>query len=282
MSFTLSRKALRGQHRLDAALAHAGSHGRLGHGVVQVHRHFAHEQRREVHQRARHRRRQEQPHHLLTLPNFREPPRQEDRSHERGSKAHLGGLRIAHRKPEWMAAGRPHKRALQRFHVRLPMMPCFRHEFLHALPHLKRGRRMRHRFAEVHPDAIRNPARQLPNEAPLLETEDAAPDTIQRHRDNGCFHVFHDALEAAPEGQHVPDARDLAFGEDADDFAVLDGLTRRAQGLEHFARAQLRGNRNGMQDLGERFHPGLLVDTLEHDEADMPVGGGQQQQCVHQ
>ncbi len=219
-----------GEDGRDAALADAGSQRLFGHGVVQVHRHLAHEQRREIHQRPRDRRRQQQADHLLARPDLPQPPRQEDGPHERGSEAHFGGLRVGHREPERMAAGRPHKRAVQRFHVRLPMLPGFRHEFLHALPHLERGRRMRQRLPEVHRDAIGNLARHLPDEAPLLETENAAPHAIQRHRDDRRFHVLHDALEAAPEGQHLPDARDLALGKDADHFAVPDGLAGRAAG----------------------------------------------------
>ena len=271
-----------GQHGLDAALADAGGQRFLGHGVVQVHRHFAHEQRREIHQRARHRRRQQQADHLLARPDFPQPPRQEDRPHERGTEAHFGGWRIGHRKAERMAAGRPHERAVQRFHVRFAMLPRLGHEFLHALPHLERRRRMRQRLAEVHRHAIGNPARQLPEEAPLLEAEDAAPHAVQRHGDDRRLHVLHDALEAAPERQQVADARDLAFGEDADHFAVLDGLAGRAQRLEHLARAQLGGNGNGAQDAGKGLYPGLLVNALVHDEAHVPVGGGQQQQRVHQ
>src|SRR5208283_340313 len=105
----------------------------------------------------------------------------------------------------------------------------------HALPHFEWRRRVRQGLPEVHGYVTGNPVRQLPEEAPFFEAEDAAPDAVQGDGDDRRFHVFHDALEAAAKGEEVADARDLALGEDADDFAILDGFAGRAQGLEHFA-----------------------------------------------
>ena len=197
-------------------------------------------------------------------------------------KAHFGRGCVGHRHAERVPAGRAHKRAVERSHVRFPVLPGFGHQFLHALPHLEGRRRVRQRLAEVHGHTIGNPARQLPEEAPLLEAEDAAPHAVQGHGDDRRLHVLHDALEPAAEGQQMADARDLALGEDADDLAVLDGLAGGAQGLEHFARAQFGGNGNGAQDAGKGLYPGQLVDAFVDDEAHLPVGGGQEQQRVHE
>src|ERR1035441_4068541 len=115
-----------------------------------------------------------------------------------------------------MPAGRPHKRAMERSHVRFPMLPRLGHQFLHRLPHLEWRRRVRQGLPEVHGYVTANAVWQLPEEAPLLEAEDAAPDAIERDGDDRRFHVLHNAFEAAAEGQEVADARDLTLGEDAD------------------------------------------------------------------
>ena len=97
----------------------------------------------------------------------------------------------------------------------------------------------RHGLAEADGDGIRNAARHLPEKASALEAEDAAPDAVEIDGNDGRIDAFHDAFEAAAEGEQLAGARDLAFGEDADDLAVSDGVAGRAQRVNHFARALL-------------------------------------------
>ena len=83
-----------------------------------------------------------------------------------------------------------------------------------------------------------------------MKTEDAAPHAVQRHRNDRRIHVFHDALEAAPERQQMADARDLPLGKNADDLAVADGVAGGLQRLDHFARTLFGGNGNDAEDFG--------------------------------
>ena len=259
LSFTLSRKAREVTTVLIPHWRMQEAQRLLGHGVVQVHRHLAHQQRREVHQRARHRRRQAagRPSPAPPRPSCSRRARKTVRISAE-PKLTLGDVASA-------IAKRNGCRRAVRTNARcsgcMCALRCFHAsamQFLHALPHLERRRGMRQRLAEVHRHAIGNPPRQLPEEAPLLEAEDAAPHAVQRHRDDRRFDVLHDALEAAAERQQVADARDLAFGEDADHLAVLDGLAGGAQRVEHFARAQLGGNGDDAQDPRKGLDPAAV------------------------
>ena len=83
-------------------------------------------------------------------------------------------------------------------------------------------------------------------------------------------------------GQQLADAGDLAFGENADDFAVADGVAGFAQGMDHVARAELRRNGNGANHFGEGLDVRLVVDVLEHEETDGAIGGGDEEERVHE
>ena len=98
----------------------------------------------------------------------------------------------------------------------------------------------------------------------------------------GRVHALHYSFHAAAERQQLADAGDLAFGKNADDFAVADGVAGFAQGMDHVARAELRGNGNGANHFGEGLDVRLVVDVFEHEEADVAVGGGEQEKRVHE
>ena len=66
--FDAVEKGLRGEHGLELALPDTGGERFFGEGVVEVHRHFAHEERGEVDERAGDRRRQEDADHFLPGP----------------------------------------------------------------------------------------------------------------------------------------------------------------------------------------------------------------------
>ena len=106
----LFQKRFRGDDGFDVALPDAGGEGLLRQRVVQVHRHFAEQHRREIHQRARHRGRQEQPDLFLPGPSRFQSPRQKNRFHQRRAKTHFGRLRIGHGKAERMPPRRAHER----------------------------------------------------------------------------------------------------------------------------------------------------------------------------
>ena len=79
----------------------------------------------------------------------------------------------------------------------------------------------------------------------------------------------------------MADARDLSFGENADDLAGANGVAGGLQRLDHFARALFGGNRNDAKDFGQGLEVGPFVDAFVHHDAHLPVGGSQQQHGVH-
>ena len=84
---------------------------------------------------------------------------------------------------------------------------------------------------------MRNTLRKTAHHAAMFKTGWAAEHAVEADRNDRRIHIFHDALEAALKFQQLADARDLAFGKDADDFAVADRIARRLQRMEQFARA---------------------------------------------
>ena len=152
--------------------------------------------------------------------------------------------------------------------------------FLHGGADLESGRCRRQGFAETDGNGIGDAARHLPEEAAAFEAEDAAPHAVEVDGDDRHIDAFDDALESAAEGKHLAGARDLAFGKDADDFVVAKGVACRAQRADHLARTLLAGDRNGLQHSRERLDHAVLVDALVHEEADGPIGGGDQQRGI--
>ena len=278
----LLQEFLRRDDGLQSALARARGDDLIIGGVIEIHGHFAHQQRGVIHERAADGRRQENADHFLSCPNRAEPSREEDGARQRRTESQFRNAPVGHEEPPRMMAGLAHERAVDRHHQFLAMLPRLGVEFLHGLAHFKRSRGRRHRFAEADGHGIGDVARHFPEEASLLEAEDAAPHVVETHGNDRRVHVLHHPLEAAPEREQLADARDLSLGEDAHDVAVLDRLAGGAQRLDHLARTQLRRNRDGLHRLGERFHERKIVNALEHDRANHAVGGTDDEQRVHE
>src|ERR1700722_7627513 len=104
----------------------------------------------------------------------------------------------------------------------------FRPEFLDRLPHFMRGGIRRHRIAKRNRYRIRYALGPLPEEPATLETEDTAPQPIQKHRYDRHFQALHDLLHAALEWQAVSGAADGPLGEDAHHVTGGQILARRA------------------------------------------------------
>ena len=179
-----------------------------------------------------------------------------------------------------MQARHANEGAVQRFHARLAMPPRLSHQLLDGPAHFNRRGCVRHGLSEADRDGIGNAARPFPAEAAFLKAENAAPNTIERDRDNGRVDVLHNALESTAKRKHLADARDLALGKDANDFAVFNRLAGFAQRLNHLAWPQLGGDRNHSHGAGERLDPGLLVEGLVHHETDFPASRGEQQEGI--
>src|SRR6267142_64666 len=118
---------------------------------------------------------------------------------------------------------------MQRFHSRLPFPPRLNHQFLDGLSHFERSRRGRQRLAEVYSHRIWNLPWEFPKKTALFETENAAPDTIQRNRNDGRIDVLHDSLKAALKWERKTDPGDLAFRKDAYDITILYCLAGRSK-----------------------------------------------------
>src|SRR5215813_4580632 len=75
--------------------------------------------------------------------------------------------------------------------------------------------------AKRHANRVGNLAGEFPKEAAACKAKNRAPDAVEVHRNNRSVDAFHDALHTAAEGKELADTRELAFGEDADEFAIL-------------------------------------------------------------
>src|SRR5947209_15017629 len=116
------------------------------------------------------------------------------------------------------------KAAVQRLHVVFVQRVSLAVQLLHCLANFERSCRCGHGVTEADGDGIGNLARQLPEEASLFEAEDRAPDAVEVDGRYGRVALrrdaLHDAFHAAAEGEQLADARDLPFGEDADNASI--------------------------------------------------------------
>src|SRR5438093_2567896 len=107
-------------------------------------------------------------------------------------------------------------------------------QFHDRLSDFLRSRRCGQRLPERYRHGIGNALRPLPKEPAVLEAEDATPQPVQVHRNDGDVQSLHDLFEPALELEQMPRAADRPFSEDADDMALLQILTCPFQGLADF------------------------------------------------
>src|ERR1039457_5401341 len=127
------------------------------------------------------------------------------------------------------------------------MRRSFRRQLLDGLPHFMRGGIRRHRVAKRDRDRIRNALGPLPEETAALEAEDAAPQTVQGHRDDGNIEALYDSLHAPLERQDVLRPADGSFREYAHHVTGGQFLPPRANGFYRSAPAAYR-NRVGLAE----------------------------------
>ena len=120
--------------------------------------------------------------------------------------------------------------------------PC--PESHHRLPHLEGVGVTGQRRAKTHRDAIGDAARPLEEKASALETEDAAPYTVEVNGNNGNGKAARDALKAAAKTEQIPRPRDRSLGEDADQVALAQAVLGGVQRFHQFAWFVRLGNRN--------------------------------------
>ena len=173
------------------------------------------------------------------------------------------------------------ERTRKRLHVAPPALECVDTQFLHRPANLRGRGGRRQWFAKCDAYGIGDAARPFPEKASTGKTEDRAPDAVQVHRNDGDVDAFHDAFKPTTERQHLADARNLAFRENAHDFTVAQRFGGSAQRVNHFARALIRSDGNDLQHFGEWFDQRILVDAPEHQEPDWPVGCGNQKNRIY-
>ena len=147
---------------------------------------------------------------------------------------------VGHGEAAPVAAGGVDEAAVEEISGTLAMGGGFGGEFLDGLADGLRGGVGRHGRAEGDGHGIGNSRGPLPEEFAAGEAEDAAPEAIEVHGNNGHAGAFDDFFHAAFEGEHVAGAADGAFGEDADDVAGGDFMARGTDGFDHVAGAAAR------------------------------------------
>ena len=129
------------------------------------------------------------------------------------------------------------------------ILPRVGDQRLHGLAHFERRRGRRQRRAEADRDRMRQAFGKTAHHSAALKTGRAAQHAVERDGNDRRVHIFHDALEAALERQQLADARDLALGKNADDFAVADGVAGGLQRVEQFARTLFGRNGNRRREF---------------------------------
>ena len=170
-----------------------------------------------------------------------------------------------------MPPRRADKGPVQRPHFLFAVGVGFALQLLHCLTNLKSARRGLHGATITDRDPIGYLPRQLPEKPSPLETEDASPDAIEAHRNDGRLDPFYDSLQPPAKRQELSNTRDLPFGEDADNMARPDRLAGASQRPDHLARPLLRRDRNRVRDARKRMDQRMLVVVFEHQEADAAV-----------
>ena len=137
LHFHAVEQRLRGEDGLELALADTGGERFVGERVVQVHRHFAQQERGEVDERAGDGRRQEDADHFLPGPMRAQASGEEDDLGQRAAEAQLRHPGVRHREAERAAAGALHEGAMQGLHGLAPVRPGLGVQFLDRGAHLE-------------------------------------------------------------------------------------------------------------------------------------------------
>jgi hypothetical protein len=132
----------------------------------------------------------------------------------------LGVLPSAMKNCQRPLTRRAHEGAVQSFHAMFAPSGMPRLQLLHRRAHLDAVDVGGIGLPKLTVTRIRNPPRHLPQKASALKAEDASPYSIQVHGNDGHIDALHDAFQAAAEGKQLAGARDLPFGEDANDLVV--------------------------------------------------------------
>jgi hypothetical protein len=107
------------------------------------------------------------------------PPREREAGGERLPVREVLASRIGHRKREPAPARRPEEPQVQQVSAPEAVRDGIGAQLLDCLSHLFGARRRRQGLAECYGHGIGDPRGPLPEEAAVLEAEDAAPDLVE-------------------------------------------------------------------------------------------------------
>ena len=163
--FTFSRNAFDVTTVFSSHCSRARRQHLVRRRVVQIDRHLAQQQRGQIHQRARNRRRQQNANHLLSVHNARSR-----RARKMVSSAPRRTSPSACVHLPWQtaadAAAPSGRNARAASACALAMLIRVRAKFLHRLPHFAARGGRRHRLAEGHASPVRNPPRHFHRNRP--------------------------------------------------------------------------------------------------------------------
>ena len=143
------------------------------------------------------------------------------------------------------------------------------------------GRLCGKRRAEEHGDGISQERRPALDELAVVVAVDRAPGAAEVGRDDRIVAVLHDLLEPAPEFVEHAGPRQRAFGEDANDVALVHRRPRGMQRLDEFFRRVVHRDRDHAPQLQKRFQESHgFVHVARHEKANPPLLGRLQQQGV--
>src|SRR3974390_1123764 len=125
---------------------------------------------------------------------------------------------------------------MQRLHALSAVGPGLRVQFLDDGAYFKRGRGGGQGSAKTDGYGVRKTMWHLPEKPPFLVAENATPHAVEADGNDRRVHVFQDSLELVPERQQHADTRDAFLREDADDFALADGVAGFVQRTNQLAR----------------------------------------------
>src|SRR6185437_8896622 len=240
--------------------------------VIQVDRNQPEQGGCVVGQRTANRGRKQNAHHLLAAPDFAKTARDIDGFHQQVAKTHFGDASVRAVEAPRITPATLNKNAVQGAE-RMPVSrKGFTAQLLYRAPDFTQRTAGCTRLAKAHSHGIRNVARQLPDKASALKAEDASPDAMQVHRDNGRIKILDNALGGAAEGQHASGAADLSFSKHAHQFAAADGVAGGLQSMDLFVRPQVLRDGNGLHESQKRLQQRIIVNFFEYQEPNRTIG----------
>src|SRR5512132_3910902 len=149
------------------------------------------------------------------------------------AKGQLGARGVRHAERGPIALRRPDKPSVKQAVCGAAIVKRLAFQFQHGLTDLWYCRCRRERCSEGDGYRVELELRPLPKEAALFETKDAAPKLVQMNGNDRKVCSLDDLFKAAFERQHVPEAIEGAFGEDANHLALFQFLSSAPQGMDN-------------------------------------------------